>query len=151
MYILRCILYHDKNIFIHHTCICISNTHCIIRTLLIYACNTIVMGMLIFITPYNAWWVKQLLPWNKWIKTVRNHCLLWQAFTAHFVSKAMLIYFIDGNKGNYSYFGLICNSMVCHSIWVNSARNAGIKSAQLCLALYNNYYNFLTCIICKCV
>ena len=47
----------------------------------------------------------------------------------HIFSKVMPIHFINGNEGNYYYYvGLICNSMVCCSIWIDSAHNAGMKS-----------------------
>ena len=62
-------------------------------------------------------------------ETACNLCLLQQVFTAQFVSKAMPILFINGNN-NYNYIGLICNSMVCRSIWINSAHNAGMKSVS---------------------
>ena len=88
----------------------------------------------------NVQWVKWLLPWND-EKTVCNHCLLQQAFTAH--SKVMPIHFINSND-NYNYVGLICNSMVCCSIWINSARNAGMKSITV-LSCASHYYNFPTC------
>ena len=66
-------------------------------------------------------WVKRLTI----NKTEHNLCLLWKAFTAHFVSEVTPIHFINGNE---DYVGSICNSMVCCSIWINSACNAGMKS-----------------------
>ena len=67
-------------------------------------------------------------------KTAHNLWLHWQALTVHFVSKVMPIHFIDGN--NYNYVGLICNSVVCCNIWINSARNAGMKNVIVQGALY---------------
>ena len=61
--------------------------------------------------------------------TVCNLCLLQKVSMADFVSKVKPIHFIDSNEDNYNYIGLICNSMVCCSIRINSAHNAGMKSA----------------------
>ena len=94
----------------------------------------------------NVQRVERILPWNKWIK----QCVILSSFTTHFDFKATPIQFIDMNY-NYNYVGLICNSMVCCGIWINSAHSAGMKSvicsALLCLTLlqfsylhYSHYY-----------
>ena len=75
---------------------------------------------------------------------MQNFYLHWQAFTAHFVSKVMPIHFIDGN--NYNYVGLICNSVVCCNIWINSAHNAGMKNVIMQGALYF-FYTLLALLI----
>ena len=62
----------------------------------------------------------------------------------HFVSKAISIHFIDDNN-NYNYVGLIYNSMICSSIWINNACNAGMISV-IVLGCTSHYYNVPTCI-----
>ena len=52
----------------------------------------------------------------------------------------MCIDFIDGNEGDYNYVGLICSSMVCYSMQINSAHNVDVKSAWLYLALLQFSY-----------
>ena len=52
---------------------------------------------------------------------------------AHCVPKATPIYYIDSN---YNYVGLICNSMVCCSIWINSASNAVMRHVTLLCTIF---------------
>ena len=65
----------------------------------------------------------------------------WYTFVA---SKAMP-FSVGSSKGNYNYVVLICNSMICCSIWINNARSAGVKSV-IVLSCALHYYNFPTCI-----
>ena len=50
----------------------------------------------------------------------------------------MPIHILDDDN-NYIYVALICNSMVCCIIWINSAHNVGMKSVIVQGAIQHYY------------